>query len=235
MDMSCLPNSTRHPFLVARSLVKKYGARTALDHVDFAVGNGEVIAVMGRCGAGKTTLVRVLTGILQPDHGAVLLDGHRLDHLGEARRNAVRCQEFGLIAQDGALIDELTVEENVALPLVLRGSDRDEALVAAREWLDHLELRRIQRQYPDVLSAAHGQFVTVARALVGHPKMVFADDPTDALGNRAAGEVVEALLRSAARAGAAVVVTTRCKEVAAHAQRSIEIRDGRFVGGVLME
>lgn len=224
---------TAQPFLAGRALVKRYGARNALEHVDFVVRSGEVVAVVGPSGSGKTTLLQVMAGVVQPDEGAVVLDGHRVDRLGEARRSELRRNEFGFVFQDGMLLSELTVVENVALPLVLRGVNRERAVASAREWMHRLRLHGWEQRSPDELSPGQAQHVAIARALVHRPKVVFADEPTAGLDMRTGPETLEALLRSAASTQAAVIVATCDRELAARADRIVDIDGGALVGGAM--
>ncbi|GAA0507195.1 ABC transporter ATP-binding protein [Saccharopolyspora subtropica] len=234
MSVPIVDRQPGDPFLVGRGLVKNYGSHRALAGVDLAVRAGEVLAIVGPSGSGKTTLLHVLAGIVRPDGGEVLLDGHRIDQLGEARRSALRRQEFGFVFQQGLLIGELTAAENTALPLLLAGADRARAMAGAREWLAKLGLNGLEERLPGELSGGQAQRVAIARALAHQPKVIFADEPTGALDTRTSAETTDALFAAAAQTGAAVVIVTHDRELAAKAGRVVEIRDGHIAGGVLV-
>ncbi|GAA2816021.1 ABC transporter ATP-binding protein [Saccharopolyspora taberi] len=219
--------------LVGRGLVKRYGEHHALAGVDIAITPGEVLAIVGPSGSGKTTLLHVLAGILRPDDGEVVLDGHRIDRLGEAKRSELRRRDFGFVFQNGMLVGELTAEENTALPLLLAGANRAQAMAGAREWLGRLGLAGMETRRPGELSGGQAQRVAIARALAHQPKVIFADEPTGALDSRTGAETMHALLTAAADNRAAVVIVTHDRELAARAGRVVEIRDGRIAPGVV--
>jgi putative ABC transport system ATP-binding protein len=230
--MSGTPETTSRPrgaepLLSARALRKSYANTPALDGASFAVDAGEIVAVMGPSGSGKSTLLHCLAGIVRPDAGAVRYRGRELSALGDAERSALRRQEFGFVFQFGQLVPELTCLENVALPLRLAGVRRRIAEQRAAAWLERLEVADAGPKRPGEISGGQGQRVAVARALVGEPRVVFADEPTGAL-DSLNGERVMQLLSSAAReTQAAVVLVTHEARVAAYSDREIVVRDGR--------
>jgi putative ABC transport system ATP-binding protein len=222
------------PLLAGQGLVKQYGSHRALSGVDLTIQPGEVMAIVGPSGSGKTTLLHVLAGILRPDDGEVLLDGHRIDRLGEAKRSELRRRDFGFVFQTGMLVGELTAEENTALPLLLAGTRRERAISEAREWLRQLGLSGMESRLPGQLSGGQAQRVAIARALAHRPKAIFADEPTGALDTRTGEETMGALLQAARETGAAVIVVTHDRELASRTRRIVEIRDGFIVGGVMV-
>lgn len=234
MSASTVDRRPGGPFLVGRGLLKNYGAYRALAGVDLSIHTGEVLAIVGPSGSGKTTLLHVLAGILRPDGGEVVLDGHRIDQLGESKRSALRRHEFGFVFQQGMLVGELTAEENTALPLLLAGANRKQALAGARDWLARLGLGGLEKRLPGELSGGQAQRVAIARALAHRPKVIFADEPTGALDTRTGEETTQALFAAAAATQAAVVIVTHDRELAAKAGRIVEIRDGLIAGGVMV-
>ncbi|RAG82123.1 ABC transporter ATP-binding protein [Streptacidiphilus pinicola] len=215
------------PLLSARGLRKAYGSTPALDGAGFTVDAGEIVAVMGPSGSGKSTLLHCLAGIVKPDEGTVRYAGRELSALGDAERSALRREEFGFVFQFGQLVPELTCLENVALPLRLAGARRRDAERRAAAWLERLEVTDSGPKRPGEISGGQGQRVAVARALVGEPRVVFADEPTGAL-DSLNGERVMRLLSAAAReTRAAVVLVTHEARVAAYSDREIVVRDGR--------
>lgn len=216
--------------LAARSVVKSYGNSPALRGVSLSAARGDVLAITGPSGSGKSTLLLCLAGILRPDAGEVCFAGRRIDTLGESARSALRRREFGVLFQFGQLVPELTAQENVALPLLLSGVRRREALTAARSWLDRFGVADLAEQRPSSMSGGQAQRVAVARALVTEPEVLFADEPTGALDTLAGEQVLGQLTRVAREAGTTVVLVTHDAKVAAYADREIVIRDGILDG-----
>ena len=209
-----------------RDLVLSFGETPALRGASLSVQRGEVVAVMGPSGSGKSTLLHCLAGILVPDSGAVHFDGQRLDAMREAERSRLRRDRFGFVFQFGQLVPELTAEENVALPLLLGGVRRDEALRQARGWFGRLDLRGMEHHRTGEMSGGQAQRVALARGLVTHPDVLFADEPTGSL-DSLNGELVMGLLTSTAREqGSTVVLVTHEPRVAAYADRAVIVRDG---------
>jgi putative ABC transport system ATP-binding protein len=192
-----------------------------------AIDAGEVVSVMGPSGSGKSTLLHCLAGILVPDSGEVWVDGSRIDTLDEEARSKLRRDRFGFVFQFGQLVPELTAEENVALPLLLRGVRRAAALGEARDWFARLDLAGLERRRSGELSGGQAQRVAVARGLVADPPAVFADEPTGSLDSLAGEQVMELLVTEARRRGTTVVLVTHDARVAAYADREIVVRDGR--------
>ncbi|GAB3187746.1 putative ABC transport system ATP-binding protein [Micromonospora palomenae] len=215
------------PLLAAEDLHRRFGATVALAGASLRVDPGEVVAVMGSSGSGKSTLLHCLAGIVRPDGGRVRYDGRDLAELSDAERSALRRESFGFVFQFGQLVPELTCLENVALPLRLARVGRREAERRALDWLTRVEVAEVAGKRPAEVSGGQGQRVAVARALVGRPRVVFADEPTGAL-DSLNGERVMRLLTGAAReTGAAVVLVTHEARVAAYSDREVVVRDGR--------
>ena len=221
------PTSSLPPVLAGEGLVKRYGRTRALDGASLAVAAGEAVAVMGPSGSGKTSLLHCLAGIVRPDAGQVLLDGAPVQALGEARRSELRRTRYGFVFQSGQLLGELPAEENVALPLLLAGVDRREAVARARTWLEPLGLRGLGGRRPGELSGGQAQRVAIARALVTGASVVFADEPTGALDSVTGAEVMDVLRGATRAAGAALVLVTHDPAVAAWCDRTVLVRDGR--------
>jgi putative ABC transport system ATP-binding protein len=214
--------------LSARAVEKSFGRTQALRGVSLDLARGEVLAVTGPSGGGKSTLLHCLSGILSPEAGEVVYDGQRFDDLSEAPRTWLRRREFGIVFQFGQLVPELTVEQNVALPLLLEGHHRSEAYTAARDWLDRLDVGSLAVMLPGELSGGEAQRVALARALVTGPKVVFADEPTGALDTVGGEALLDVLLSTTRESGASVVLVTHDNRVAAHADREVVLVDGAF-------
>lgn len=218
---------TADTVLEARDVVKSFGATMALRGASVTVGRGEILAVMGPSGSGKSTLLHCLAGILVPDSGQVVFDGTRLDTMRENPRSALRRETFGFVFQFGQLVPELTAEENVALPLLLAGARRAEALRRARDWFPRLGLDGLERHRSGEMSGGEAQRVALARGLVGGPEILFADEPTGSLDSLAGENVMNLLTRAAREQGTTVVLVTHEPRVAAYADREIIVRDGK--------
>ncbi|MDX3517838.1 ABC transporter ATP-binding protein [Streptomyces scabiei] len=216
--------------LAGHGLVKKYGSTHALAGVDVEIRERDSLAIMGPSGSGKSTLLHTLAGIIRPDAGQVLLGGDRIDRLGENRLSALRRKRFGFVFQFGQLLPELPAEENAALPLMLEGVPRAEAVARARRWFMPLGLEGLEGRRPGQLSGGQAQRVAIARALAVEPDVVFADEPTGALDQRTSTEVVQLLTFATRQTGAALVMVTHDADVAAHCDRVLQVRDGRISG-----
>ena len=210
----------------ARDLVKSFGETPALRGASLTVRRGEIVAVMGPSGSGKSTLLHCLAGILVPEQGQAWFGGQRLDTLSDERRSALRRDRFGFVFQSGQLVPELTAEQNVALPLLLSGTRRGPAMMAARKWFATLGLDGLEQRRSGELSGGQAQRVALARGLVAGPRVLFADEPTGSL-DSVSGELVMDLLKAAAREhGTTVVLVTHDARVAAYAGREVIVRDG---------
>ncbi|MFI1014807.1 ABC transporter ATP-binding protein [Streptomyces sp. NPDC020965] len=215
------------PILSATRLRKSYGPTPALDGADFSIRPGEVVAVMGPSGSGKSTLLHCLAGIVTPDAGRVMYDGRAMSALSDAGRSRLRRGDFGFVFQFGRLAPELTCLENTALPLRLNGVKRKEAERRAVAWLERLEVADVAGKRPGEVSGGQGQRVAVARALVGEPRVVFADEPTGALDSLNGERVMQLLTEAARDTAAAVVLVTHETRVAAYSDREVVVRDGK--------
>jgi ABC-type lipoprotein export system ATPase subunit len=218
------------PAIEASGLHKSYdrrpGARRILDGAEISVAPGELVAIRGRSGTGKSTLLHVLGTLDRPDAGTIRLAGERVDGRSERELTAVRRRLVGFVFQFFHLIGELSGEENVMLAAGLPGA-RPAARGAARELLARLELEEAAGRLPHELSGGEQQRLAIARALVNDPAIVLADEPTGNL-DAASGRTVLALLRSIADAGRAVVIVTHEPDATACADRVLELVDGRL-------
>jgi putative ABC transport system ATP-binding protein len=214
------------PLLTASGLTKTHGRTPALRGASVDLHGGEILAVTGASGSGKSTLLHCLAGIVRPDEGSVSYDGRRLEDLPEKRLSELRRTEFGVVFQFGQLIPELTALDNVALPLLLAGTDRAQARARAGEWLERFGVRGQEELRPGEMSGGQAQRTALARALVTGPKVVFADEPTGALDSLAGEQVMTALVHTARESGTAVLLITHDAQVAAYADREVQLRDG---------
>lgn len=222
-------NPSPVPLLAARGLVKEHGRTRALRGASVELREGEILAVTGASGSGKSTLLHCLAGIVRPDEGSVVYAGRRLDQLPEKELSELRRTDFGIVFQFGQLIPELTAVDNVALPLMLAGVSRQEARERAGEWLERFGVRGQEEQRPGEMSGGQTQRVSLARALVTGPKVVFADEPTGALDSLASEQVMAALTHAARESATAVLLITHDAQTAAYADREVILKDGVVV------
>jgi putative ABC transport system ATP-binding protein len=206
---------------------RSFGATPALRGVEVAVEAGEILAIMGPSGSGKSTLLHCLAGILQPDRGEVRFRGRRIDDLNENDRTELRRASFGFLFQFGQLVPELSALENVALPLLLGGHRRNDALASAEGWFDRLGIGGLQTRRPGELSGGEAQRVALGRAMVTSPPVLFADEPTGSLDSLSGERVMNLLVDEARANGTTVVVVTHEPRVAAYSDREVVVRDGR--------
>ncbi|GAA1181589.1 ABC transporter ATP-binding protein [Ornithinimicrobium humiphilum] len=226
--------TTAAPALSARALTKTYGPTLALGGVGLDLFPGEAVAVMGASGSGKSTLLHCLAGVISPDSGSVVLDDPRhgrqdLSGLDAEERAAVRLRSFGFIFQQGLLLPDLTAVENVALPLLLGGTDRSAATARAAASMAALGLAGLEERRIGQLSGGQQQRVAIARAQVADPVVVFADEPTGALDSATSTEVMAALLASTRDRGRTLVVVTHDPGVAGTCDRVLHLSDGLVV------
>jgi putative ABC transport system ATP-binding protein len=211
----------------ARDAHLSFGPTPALQGASVEVEAGEILAVMGPSGSGKSTLLHCLAGILVPDEGEIHFDGTRVDTMGETARSTLRRDRFGFVFQFGQLVPELTAEENVALPLLLRGTHRAKAVAEAQSWFQRLELDGLMQRRSGELSGGQAQRVALARALVAQPEVLFADEPTGSLDSLTGEHVMDLLTAAAREQGTTVVLVTHEPRVAAYADREVIVRDGK--------
>jgi putative ABC transport system ATP-binding protein len=212
--------------LEAHGLVKAFGPTPALGGASIAVEAGEIVAIVGSSGSGKSTLLHCLAGIVRPDAGSVRYRDTELTSLSDAERSRLRRDEFGFVFQFGHLVPELTCLENVALPLRLAGMRRRAAEARAHEWLERVQVDQVAGVLPGEVSGGQAQRVAVARALIGGPKVVFADEPTGALDSLNGERVMQLFTAAARESGAAVLLVTHEARVAAYSDREVTVRDG---------
>ena len=207
-------------------ITKDFGGGPVLAGISLDIEPGELVAVMGPSGSGKSTLLHCMSGVLTPTHGSVRYGDEELSALSDAPRSRTRLRNFGFVFQDGQLLPELSNVDNVALPAMLNGMGRSAARKRAMELLDQLGLGGLADRRPAQVSGGQAQRVTIARALVANPGVVFADEPTGALDQSTGHEVMQMLTTIVRQAGASLVMVTHDPKVADWMQRRVEIRDG---------
>jgi len=200
----------------------------ALSGVHLDIREGEYVAIAGPSGCGKSTLLAILGLLDTPTEGTFTLHGKAATDLSAAERARLRNREIGFIFQSFNLIGDLTVYENVELPLVYRGMPSSERKQRVTEALERVAMAHRTKHYPSQLSGGQQQRVAVARAIVGKPAIMLADEPTGNLDSQN-GEAVMGLLRELHRDGATICMVTHDPRFARHAERTVHLFDGRIV------
>jgi putative ABC transport system ATP-binding protein len=199
----------------------------ALDGVDLTVAPGEFVAIMGPSGSGKSTLLSLLGALDTPTAGEVWVDGKAVSTLTELERTMVRRTRIGFVFQQFNLVPYLTALENVALPLVVGRTTRDQRAERARRALEAVGLAERADEMPTRLSGGEQQRVAIARALVHEPAVVLADEPTGNLDSATGLAVMETITQVREQRGHAVVLVTHDERIASLADRIVRLRDGR--------
>ncbi len=219
--------------LEAADLVKQYRVGRSeirvLKGVALSVAHGEVVAVVGPSGVGKSTLLHILGGLDRPTSGTVRVDGNDIFALSDTERARFRNESVGFVFQFHHLLNDFTAEENVMLPLMIQGRPVTEAQAAAEELLDAVGLSGRRAHLPSELSGGESQRVAVARALVGRPKLVLADEPSGNLDAEHSRELHDLIWRLAGSLKQTFVIATHDQTLAARADRIIGMEDGRIV------
>jgi putative ABC transport system ATP-binding protein len=209
--------------LQVSGLTKRFGKRTVLQAVSLDVHQGEYVAVLGESGVGKSTLLNIIAGLEPPDAGEVRFEGQAMAALDDDARTLLRRDRFGFVFQAFHVLPHLTVQQNVGLPLLLRGYQAGEIEDKSRRSIASVGLGGRERSMPRELSGGELQRVAIARALVGEPKLVLADEPTGNLDQENA-RVVLALLREQVKAhGAAGILVTHSEAAAATCDRRFRL------------
>jgi len=200
----------------------------ALSDIHLQIQKGEYVAISGPSGCGKSTLLSILGLLDSPTSGSYNLNGSTVQDLGPAQRSRIRNREVGFIFQSFNLIGDLSVYENVELPLSYRGMKASERKQRVTHALERVGMAHRAKHLPSQLSGGQQQRVAVARALVGEPSILLADEPTGNLDSRN-GEAVMSLMRELHRAGSTICMVTHDPRFARHADRTVHLFDGRVV------
>lgn len=193
--------------------------------IDLDIKEGEFVAIMGRSGAGKSTLMYQLSLLDDPTAGQIEIDGVDVLKLSNAQKTDFRLQYLGYVFQDYALVPELTAVENVSLPLLMRGINQKEAFKKAEETLHKLDLHRQVNNLPSQLSGGEQQRVSIARAIIDEPKIIFSDEPTANLDSYSARIVID-ILKKLNKNGQTIVMVTHEEEYGQETDRIIRLSEG---------
>lgn len=218
--------------LEARDVSLSYGLTPALRDVSLRIEPGASVALMGASGSGKSSLLHCLAGVIVPDAGQVLVDGTDITRLPDRDRSRLRLERMGVVFQFGDLVPELTLVENVMLPLQLLGRRSRASRARALELLDRLGIADLADSRTGAVSGGQAQRAAVARALAQEPAVVLADEPTGALDSVNAEAVLDALVDLARDTGAALLVVTHDNVVASHLDTLVTLHDGAILNHV---
>ncbi len=201
---------------------------TALNNVDIDIAQGEFVAIMGPSGCGKSTLLNIIGLLDAPSSGQYFVNGEEVSGYNERKRAELRKHTIGFVFQSFNLIDELTVAENIELPLIYTDLPKAVRKQRTEEAMQRMNITARAKHFPQQLSGGQQQRVAIARAVVNQPKLILADEPTGNL-DSAMGEEVMNLLAELNKAGTTVVIVTHSLRDAGYAQRTIRLLDGKLV------
>lgn len=226
--------------LEVKGLKKTYTTRfggnqvQALKNVSFSVEEGEYVAIMGESGSGKTTLLNILAALDKPTGGTVLLDGRNLANIRESAMAEFRRDNLGFVFQDFNLLDTFSLEDNIYLPLVLAGKNYREMRKRLEPIAKQLGITQLLKKYPYEVSGGQKQRAAVARALITHPKLILADEPTGALDSKSSDELLD-LFSAINQDKQTIVMVTHSVKAASHAGRVLFIKDGEVFHQIYKE
>ena len=205
----------------------------AINNVSLKVNKGEFVAIMGPSGCGKSTLLNILGLLDTPTDGTYILDGRDVSRMKEPERINVRKGIIGFVFQSFNLIDELTVEENIELPLLYMGIPKKERRQRVSEAMDRMNISHRNKHFPAQLSGGQQQRVAIARAVIANPKIILADEPTGNLDSKNGEEVMQ-LLSEFHKEGTTIVMVTHSQHDASYANRTVKLFDGHIVSQIRM-
>ena len=218
--------------LEAKNIRKVYATRfggnqvQALTDVSFTVDEGEYVAIMGESGSGKTTLLNILAALARPTSGTVLLDGKDISAIRENQLAAFRRDQLGFVFQDFNLLDTFSLKDNILLPLVLQGMNWREMEANLLPIANQLRIANLLEKYPYEVSGGQKQRAAVCRALITHPRLILADEPTGALDSRATDALLD-VFQQINQTGQTLLMVTHSVKAASRAGRILFIRDGQ--------
>lgn len=219
--------------LEAKNIRKAYATRfggnqvQALTDVSFTVDEGEYVAIMGESGSGKTTLLNILAALDRPTSGTVLLDGKDISAIRENQLAAFRRDQLGFVFQDFNLLDTFSLKDNILLPLVLQGMNWREMEANLLPIANQLRIANLLEKYPYEVSGGQKQRAAVCRALITHPRLILADEPTGALDSRATDALLD-VFQQINQTGQTLLMVTHSLKAASRAGRILFIRDGQL-------
>lgn len=220
------------PMVKISSLRKVYriGSETvvALDNIDLEIARGEICCILGTSGSGKSTLLNMIAGLEKPTRGSVQINSQNIEKMSERKLATFRQNNMGFVFQSYNLLPALTALENVSMPLTFRGISGKTRKRIAEKMLDRVGLAHRLKHKPGQMSGGQQQRVGIARAMVGRPPLVLADEPTGNLDTRTTEEVMQMIVEMARRYGLTLILVTHDREIADYADRVVHITDGNI-------
>lgn len=232
--MSNKTEQTTNTILQVENIVKKFqngnGTITAVNDISFSLQAGELLAIMGSSGSGKSTMINIVGALEQPDSGRLYLNGvYEENYSKEPHATEMRCKNIGFVFQEFNLLHDLSVRENIAMPLILNGKKEREIQKETANVLSQVKLSEKADSAIDELSGGQRQRVAVARAIIAKPKILLADEPTGNLDYNTSKEIMELLCRLQKERGQSIILVTHDPVIAAYADRIIFFHDGQKV------
>lgn len=212
-----------------KNITKSFGALEVLKGIDLAIAKGEVVSIVGPSGAGKTTLLQIMGTLDKADSGQVYINGIDVSALKEKEQAAFRNKQIGFVFQFHQLLPEFTALENVTIPALIAGASATEATQNAKEILDFLGLAERASHKPAELSGGEKQRVAVARALINHPAVILADEPSGSLDTQNKEELHQLFFDLRNRLGQTFVIVTHDEGLAQLTDRTVHMKDGRII------
>lgn len=212
-----------------RNIEKSYGNLHVLKNITLTIEDSKVVTIVGPSGAGKTTLLHIVGTLDRPDKGEIVIDGKKLGALSDNQLSEFRNQHIGFVYQFHHLLPEFTAAENVALPAMIAGKSRKEALVRATELLDFLKLKDRMGHKPNELSGGEQQRVAVARALMNNPELILADEPSGNLDTDNAKKLHQLFFDLRDQFHQTFIIVTHNEELATLSDRKIILQDGKVI------
>lgn len=215
--------------LEVRNIIKSYGSLQVLKGINLHIKKGEIVSIVGASGAGKSTLLQIVGTLDKPDEGEVIIGGSDLAHLDESALAAFRNKNIGFIFQFHNLLPEFTAFENICIPAYIGGKDQEATEFRAYELINILGLSNRASHKPSELSGGEQQRVAIARALINNPAIIFADEPSGNLDSKNAEELHKLFFKLRDDLQQTFVIVTHNANLAAMADRKLEIRDGKIL------
>ena len=212
-----------------KEITKSFGSLQVLKGIDLDIEKGEVVSIVGPSGAGKTTLLQIMGTLDKPDGGSVVIDGVDVNGLGQKKLSEFRNLHIGFVFQFHQLLPEFTALENIMIPAFIAGKAKKEAKQRALELLDFMGRAERAKHKPNELSGGEKQRVAVARALVNHPSVIFADEPSGSLDSKNKAELHQLFFDLRDKLGQTFVIVTHDEQLASITDRTIHMNDGKII------